>query len=91
MTLVRRRRRALEHGEVGPLPSVAPDELILPSRVEPTGPVRAVATWNFLPVERQPDREEPTALCGLARPLEQMARASPGEELWPLQRSGLPE
>jgi hypothetical protein len=88
---MRRRRCALEHGEAGPLPSVAPDELILPSWVEPIGPVHAVTTWNFLPVERQPDREEPTALCGLARPLEQMARASPEEELWPPRCSGLPE
>jgi hypothetical protein len=77
---VRHRRRALEHGKASPPPFMAPNELILPSWAEPTEPVCAIVTRSFLPVERQPNREGPAALRGLATPLEQMSRASPGEE-----------
>jgi hypothetical protein len=73
---VRHHRHALEHREASP----ALDELILPSRAEPMELVHAVATRSFLPTERQPNREEPVALRGLATPLEQTARASLGEE-----------
>jgi hypothetical protein len=75
-----RHHHALEHGEAGPPPFMALDELILPSRAEPTEPVYTVMTGSFLPAERQPDREEPVALHGLAVPLEQTAQASPREE-----------
>jgi hypothetical protein len=87
---MRHHRHAHEHGEAGPPPFMALDELILPSWAKTTEPVHAVVTWSFLPAEQQPDREEPAALRRLAAPLEQMAQASPGEESLLPRCSGLP-